>query len=412
MKASIKMFGACLILLMPLLLTRAFENRTLAAEYHKVGVDAGMSGRYQMSLAYLRTAARHDTTDLMILNDLGVTEMRIGQLQRAKRRFLQILESRPDYDIAIENLNEIRKYMSEEDFKLGTSKEYPAKHERKLIPEISAETLRSIRTFHPEFRKLQRSQLSVPFVVKRAAQLWGWDLNRLRLERIARLYGGERADFYPHNMYEERVKPIITVLGEAIDTLSKGFKMVYEGIDVSQAGTYIQWNMNPRIWDELISEVGGKGAANMPSGLPDMLDDSSWGKQCLDDSLWKLFHKNTHWKMMLIGEAGSGMFNHKDTLKTSSFQIQIQGRKKWHICAPSQDPYMYAAGDIDAFKPDYQRFPKFSNASCFEQITEPGDLIYYPKEYWHQTLNLDTPTVSLTGRHLQFHSISNRRRHI
>ena len=27
----------------------------------------------------------------------------------------------------------------------------------------------------------------------------------------------------------------------------------------------------------------------------------------------------------------------------------------------------------------------------------PGDLLYYPHDYWHETLVLDTPTVSISG---------------
>jgi ribosomal protein L16 Arg81 hydroxylase len=54
--------------------------------------------------------------------------------------------------------------------------------------------------------------------------------------------------------------------------------------------------------------------------------------------------------MVLMGEAGAGMFNHVDTLQTASWQAQIEGRKRWHLCAPSQTPHLYEAGDVDAFR--------------------------------------------------------------
>ena len=38
------------------------------------------------------------------------------------------------------------------------------------------------------------------------------------------------------------------------------------------------------------------------------------------------------------------MFNHRDTLLTSSWQVQLVGAKKCHVCAPSQEPYLYQAG--------------------------------------------------------------------
>ena len=30
-------------------------------------------------------------------------------------------------------------------------------------------------------------------------------------------------------------------------------------------------------------------------------------------------------------------------------------------------------------------------------VTSPGDIIYYPVDFWHQTVNLDTPSIAITG---------------
>lgn len=65
-----------------------------------------------------------------------------------------------------------------------------------------------------------------------------------------------------------------------------------------------------------------------------------------------------------MGNRAAGMFNHKDTLQTSSWQLQIQGRKLWHLCPPSEDGKMYAAGAVNAFAPDYDRYP---HAEVLEQ---------------------------------------------
>ena len=42
-------------------------------------------------------------------------------------------------------------------------------------------------------------------------------------------------------------------------------------------------------------------------------------------------------------------------------QLQVTGAKTWHVCPPSQSPFMYEAGAVDAFHPDYDRFPLFKN---------------------------------------------------
>ena len=100
--------------------------------------------------------------------------------------------------------------------------------------------------------------------------------------------------------------------------------------------------------------------------------------------------------MVLIGNENSGMFNHADTLSTGSWQVQLAGKKKWHICPPSEAGRMYKAGDVDAFAPDYEAFPEFINASCYQVTLQPGDFIFYPHNYWHQTLNLNQFTASIT----------------
>jgi hypothetical protein len=66
------------------------------------------------------------------------------------------------------------------------------------------------------------------------------------------------------------------------------------------------------------------------------------------------------------------MFNHMDTLRTASFQIQLSGIKRWHICGPSENHKMYEASDVNAFAPDYDRYPLFLDADC------------YLDEVWHR----------------------------
>ncbi len=58
---------------------------------------------------------------------------------------------------------------------------------------------------------------------------------------------------------------------------------------------------------------------------------------------------------------------------------------------------MYAAGDVDAFQPDYETWPLLEQASCLQTTLTPGDVVYYPENYWHQTVNLETPSVALSS---------------
>ena len=93
----------------------------------------------------------------------------------------------------------------------------------------------------------------------------------------------------------------------------------------------------------------------------------------------------------------TGMFNHKDTLRTSSWQVQLTGSKKWHLCGPSENGKMYKAGNVNTFKPDYESYPLFKDAVCHQFEVKAGDIVYYPMDWWHQTENLHTPSIALTG---------------
>jgi hypothetical protein len=49
-------------------------------------------------------------------------------------------------------------------------------------------------------------------------------------------------------------------------------------------------------------------------------------------------------------------------------QIQVTGRKRWHLCDPKYTSHMYGAGKIDTFNPDYRSFPKFREARCILDV--------------------------------------------
>ena len=91
------------------------------------------------------------------------------------------------------------------------------------------------------------------------------------------------------------------------------------------------------------------------------------------------------------------MFNHVDKHHTSAWQAQITGAKRWHICPPDQTPLMYGRGGVDVFSPDYDHAPLFLTARCYEGTVSAGEMVYYPKAWWHSTQNIATPTVSLSA---------------
>jgi len=84
-------------------------------------------------------------------------------------------------------------------------------------------------------------------------------------------------------------------------------------------------------------------------------------------------------------------------LRTASWQAQLKGAKKWFICAPSERPHLGQAGEVDAWNWDPEKHPWFANARCYDDVVHAGEMIYYPREYWHQTFNLATPSMSISS---------------
>ena len=195
------------------------------------------------------------------------------------------------------------------------------------------------------------------------------------------------------------------------------YRDVFADVDASEPGTYVQWNIAGDDWNALLGAlaappsttpgnasaerssspplssshdgvVGGGASSAWP--LPAVLQsDDEWLEACLaSDADRDRFALGTHWRMLLVGEPGAGMFNHQDTLRTASWQAQLRGTKRWHLCAADQAPHLYGAGRVDTLDPhgvDYDGAPAFRNASCLRADVRAGELLYYPHDWWHQT---------------------------
>lgn len=359
----------------------------LANRFHDLGINAAMVNDYVVSIPYLRAACRLKPTDQYFWNDLGVTEMRMGEYRKAIKRFQKTLEIQKDYKVALDNLNELKKFVPKDEY------DHILKTEKVQLHRVS--DVKYVDPYDGVFDIMDGyvsianyDALLEPFVVKQALLHWRWNLDAINTKELIKSYGNTIVDYYPQNMLDERIFPFRAPLTKVLGNISRP-QEIYSNVDASEPGTYIHWNIGYSEWHNLISKMNGI--------IPTLFDDTFWLSQCFENNeMINLFHYNTRWKMVLIGEAGASMFNHKDAMKGASVQFQIKGRKKWHICPPDQERYMNF-GHIDMFNPDYERHPELKKAECYQFITEPGDVVFYPKNHWHQVLNLDTPTIAFTA---------------
>ncbi len=191
-------------------------------------------------------------------------------------------------------------------------------------------------------------------------------------------WAGETADFYPESMVEHTVHPFLIPLSRALGELAEptgDFTLPTS----PRGGRYMHLNMGSALWRDYLASLH-------PFTVPQHLDTpSAWLEEALGEPLATDFQIGNHWRMLLVGSEGAGMFSHQDILKTASYQLQVGGVKTWHICAPSESPYLDV--NMDMFAPDYARFPGALQATCYLDAVVPGDIIFYPADYWHQTLN-------------------------
>lgn len=124
---------------------------------------------------------------------------------------------------------------------------------------------------------------------------------------------------------------------------------------------------------------------------PELFEDIQPGPRFVDDwvlalnplmrSLFEWTAERDYWDI-LIGPAGSFSKLHVDYWKTHSCLAQIQGSKRCILFSPEDSEFLYG-GHVNPEQPDFHRFEKFANATFFEGIIGPGDVLFQPSGWWH-----------------------------
>ena len=82
---------------------------------HKTAISKAKAGNLEESLQFFRAASRADPTNYEYMNNLGVTEMRVGSFRKAAYRFFTALQlSRGQYMTAWDNLAELKEFLEDE----------------------------------------------------------------------------------------------------------------------------------------------------------------------------------------------------------------------------------------------------------------------------------------------------------
>lgn len=215
-----------------------------------------------------------------------------------------------------------------------------------------------------------------PFILTDAVEDWGafqewpdsWQ------DTLPVIFPHAVADFYPYNMLDDgRHSPFLTRLPRAAKEVMMRNGDSYSKFKYEQTseGRYMHLQLTPDMWTEL------EQRGDIRTHRHWHLNSDDWLASCLDypdGHLAEEYHLKTHWKIILTGQRGAGMFNHSDSLMTSSWHAHLMGRKWWYVCGNLLN----------------------GSHACFEDYVDPGETLYYGHGWHHETQNLKTPTMTIT----------------
>lgn len=81
---------------------------------------------------------------------------------------------------------------------------------------------------------------------------------------------------------------------------------------------------------------------------------------------------------------------------TNNFFINVYGRKRWFIFAPSFNPLVYSpinwgpgvfGSEVSPTDPDFKKHPLWKYVDIYEVVLEPGDILFNPPFWWHHVTN-------------------------
>ncbi|XP_023679605.2 tRNA wybutosine-synthesizing protein 5 isoform X1 [Paramormyrops kingsleyae] len=112
-----------------------------------------------------------------------------------------------------------------------------------------------------------------------------------------------------------------------------------------------------------------------------------------------------------ISSCGLQLWTHYDVM--DNLLAQVSGRKRVVLYSPRDVQYLYLSGDksevLDIDTPDLDRFPDFVKAKRYECVLNPGDLLFIPALWFHNTLALEFGVgVNVFWRQLSVESYDKR----
>jgi hypothetical protein len=100
------------------------------------------------------------------------------------------------------------------------------------------------------------------------------------------------------------------------------------------------------------------------------------------------------------GPGGKFPYLHLDYYHLNAWINQLYGEKRFTVFPRGQEEYLYPKADdpwrseLNIFSPDYEKFPKYRQATPITFTVGPGETLFIPFGTWHSAYSLN-PTISV-----------------
>ena len=145
---------------------------------------------------------------------------------------------------------------------------------------------------------------------------------------------------------------------------------------------------------------------NIPNKLPELIPlltplnlnyaTPNW----LESSLFKRGKWGGVTELFIGGPGGKFPYVHLDYYHLHAWINQLYGTKRFTVFPKGQEELLYPKpddpwrSDLNVFEPDYEKHPKFKEATPIHFTVDAGETLFIPAGTWHTAYSL-TPTISV-----------------
>ena len=145
---------------------------------------------------------------------------------------------------------------------------------------------------------------------------------------------------------------------------------------------------------------------NIPALLPELvpllqpLNLNYASPNWLETSWFSRGHWGSETELFVGGPGGKFPYLHLDYYHLNAWITQLYGDKRFTVFPRGQEEMLYPKegdswrSDVNIFEPDYEKHPKFRDATPIHFTVGAGETLFIPFGTWHSAYSL-TPTISV-----------------